>query len=156
MKARDWHVRVWDVKHGASYDLLGLSNRRRLLKLVKQAALVHLAPPCGSFSGPRRGKLGSPGGPLRSWRYPNGLPTLTGVDAQKVIDGNRLLSASLSIVRACLQLGTPITFENPQGSRMWWTPQFAKLLSKGSHVLLDFLLFWHKVAKVHSPRYMEH
>ena len=44
MKARGWHVKVWDVKHGVDFDLLQLSSLRRLLKLIKQAALVHIAP----------------------------------------------------------------------------------------------------------------
>ncbi len=54
-------------------------------------------------------------------------------------------------MRLCLKNGIPVTYEPPEGSRMWWTPQFPKLLSKGSHVLLDFCCFgmrWRKPTRL--------
>ena len=101
--------------------------------------------------GARRGIPGTPGGPLRTREFPNGLPSLTGSDAQKVLEGNKLLAASLTIIRVALKHGVPVTFENPQGSRMWWTPQSQRLLARSDKVLLDFCCFgtrWRKPTRL--------
>eukprot|EP00972_Heterocapsa_arctica_P022513 3310733-Heterocapsa_arctica.AAC.1 len=84
MRKAGWWVIEWDVKLGPEYDLLVPGNLRRLLSWIAIADWIHLGTPCSSFSTARRGKPGSPGGPLRTVAHPMGLPGLPEKDALKV------------------------------------------------------------------------
>ena len=101
-KEHSWATREWDVMHGDSVDLLAASILARLLKLAKKAGWAHLVTPCSSSSGDRRGKIGSAGGPLRSVKYPMGLPALPAKEQQLVITGNAHLYVTRLLIRFCI------------------------------------------------------
>ena len=63
-----------------------------------------------------------------------GMPGLVGVDAEKVRRGNAIMQVALRVARIAKRRGIPVTLENPQGSRMWWTPPMMQLLRKDSKV----------------------
>ena len=125
-----------------------MSNVARLLSRVPAASVVHLGTPCSSFSTARRGKLGSPGGPIRSKLHPMGLPELRPGDAEKVKLGNKLLRLSVRVINLCCLHNIPVSLENPRRSRLWWTPCMLQRLRRGGHkVCLDFCRFgtpWQK------------
>ena len=147
-RRRGWVAIEWDIRLGGSYDVLVPANAARLMSLVGRADWVHLGTPCTSFSTARRGRLGSPGGPLRSKLHPMGLPDLAPVDAEKVRIGNRLLRFSLKVVDACRARRIPVALENPRRSRLWWTPCMLQHLRRGAtKVIVDFCQFgtpWQK------------
>ena len=148
MAAVGFEVRAWDIKNGPDYDVTVAKNWTRLLQDIAVADVVHLGTPCESFSTARRGKLGSPGGPMRSKECPMGLPNLLPKDAAKVALGNKLLGLSLRIVRRCCQQRVPVSLENPRRSRIWWTPSMLGALRRHGHkVCVDYCQFglpWQK------------
>jgi hypothetical protein len=132
---------------GPEYDLLSGANQQRLLDLARTVDLVHIGPPCSSFSGARRGKLGFPGGPLRSKQYPMGLSGLSDIDANKVHVGNALVKFTCRVIALCCACRIPVTVENPRRSRLWWCPCMLRQLRFGHKINLDFCAYgadWQK------------
>ena len=64
---------------------------------------VHLGPPCGTSSRARdiRRHSGPDPKPLRSRMHPDGLPSLTGTDLQRVLSANVLYQLSAEIFQWC-------------------------------------------------------
>ena len=56
---------------------------------------------------------------LRSRAYPQGLPGLTGIKAEKVVFGNALAEVSIRLARAQSLAGGQWTWEQPTTSLMW-------------------------------------
>ena len=83
------------------------------LKLVKdlisspQCAYVHFAPPCGTSSRARLiQRKNKPNPPVvRTDKYPNGIPGLTGTLRARVDSANRLYAITCDLIRMCTQLG---------------------------------------------------
>jgi len=83
--------------------------------------------PCQSWSRARKWDGGPP--PLRDdsnhlWGY----PTLSQVDAAKVLLGNRLLQYTVFLMNMLIDLSIPWVLENPWTSRAWLTPPMKRLL----------------------------
>ena len=97
-----------------------------------------LAPPCGTASRAReiplskklRERCGMQPAPLRSTKYPMGLPTLRGTGRLKVETANRLYNFTRRVIDLCLQLDIPFICENPRRSLMWLTDDFLDLHPK--------------------------
>ena len=140
LRSKGWAVIEWDICNGKQYDFRMPDNIRRLRRICATAHLVHIATPCSSFSGARRGKIGAPGGPLRSKATPMGVEGLSAIDAGKVVLGNKMLAVTTSLVALCRAHGIPVTVENPRRSRLWWTPSMLQALSKGGRKLNMALL----------------
>ena len=85
---------------------------------------IFAAPPCGTCSAARKIRNGGPP-PLRSERFPDGLPHLRGVDAARVQSANKLYSFLASIVLEAHALNLPVAVENPRGSMFWRTSFWA-------------------------------
>lgn len=88
---------------------------------------VMIATPCSSWSRARRGKPGSPGGPLPSGAQPLGVSNLAAVDQEKVRRGNDQTRATVRIVKTALRFKIPIVLENPCQPMLWQTPAIAAL-----------------------------
>jgi len=133
--------------HGERHDLRLLKNFRALQGSLAGAAWVHAGTPCSSFSRARRGKPGSPGGPLRTSAHVMGLPNLPEKDATKVAIGNKLLARTIQLIKTCEKLQIPISVENPRTSWLWRTPAMRRLLSRAHVVHTVFCAFgtsWQK------------
>ena len=96
---------------------------------------VMLAPPCGTASRAReipiaakhRLKKKAQPQPLRSDRFPMGLPTLRGVAKLKVQAANRLYKFASKVIKICVEKDIPVICENPRRSIMWLTDFFTDL-----------------------------
>ena len=94
---RNRHTTIAPVVRFDLTDVKGQASIRRLL-LEERPAYAHAAPPCGTMSRARDKpiplalrRLGAPcPPPLRSNRFPEGLPSLSGLDLQKVTLANTL------------------------------------------------------------------
>ena len=63
-------------------------------------------------------------GRLRNKRWPNGIPSLRGVDALKVKLANKLYAFTRRVIDTCIRLHIPFICENPLRSWMWETTFF--------------------------------
>eukprot|EP00435_Cladocopium_sp_Y103_P067316 s126_g29.t2 len=121
----------------AKVDLSKKSGQSTVLSWILEGKVdgVMLAPPCGTSSRareiplPKRLRLrsGMQPTPLRSDKFPMGLPTLRGVAKLKVQTANLLYSFTREVIEACLQRGIPFICENPRRSLMWSTDPFSGL-----------------------------
>jgi hypothetical protein len=114
----------------------------RLLCRISNADLVHIATPCGSFPGARRGKPCAPGGPLRIKAQPMGISFFSSLfDANKVKLGSMMLARTLTIIKLCETKSISCTLENPECSRSWWSPGTLRTLTHGTKLRLDYCGF---------------
>ena len=107
-------------------DVCKKENQDMVLQWLdeKKTDGVMMAPPCGTSSRAReipvfqsREKRRALQ-PLRSARYPDGLPTLRGLDALKVKSANKLCAFTRRLIDKCVQLVIPFICENPLRSWM--------------------------------------
>lgn len=99
---------------------------------------LHCAPPCGTASRARERRIpfrlrrrGIPDPkPLRSSKYPQGLPTLHGTNLKRVTTANSIYKNVAKLIERALEAGAIITVENPTRSYMWETSWFSKLIQK--------------------------
>ena len=84
---------------------------------------VHMGPPCGTSSRARdiRRRKGPDPKPLRSDRWPDGLPSLQGSDKRRVGLANELYLQCAKIFEYCTRVGILCTIENPGNSYLWST-----------------------------------
>ena len=120
-------------------DLTTAADLQYLLKFIEtekdNILLIHMAPPCGTASAARnrRHKHLEDAGfvlpvPLRSREHPMGLPTLRGLDRDKVIAANFLYAATAEIAMHSIKLNLTVSIENPENSLFWLTDPIQKLL----------------------------
>ena len=116
-------------------DLCKKETQDQVISWLEQNKVdaVMLAPPCGTSSGAREipvfesGRKRAAPQPLRSKRWPNGIPSLRGVSALKVKLANKLYAFTRRVIDTCVRLGIPFICENPQRSWMWDTTFFQNL-----------------------------
>ena len=118
----------------AKVDLAQRASQDNILKWIVHGKVdgVMLAPPCGTSSRareiplPKRFRLrgGMQPAPMRSDRWPNGLPNLRGVAKLKVKAANKLYAFTRRVIEACITAGIPFMCENPRRSLMWNTDAF--------------------------------
>ena len=73
-----------------------------------------MAPPCTSFSIVQNSTC-----PIRSKRYPRGLPRLPADRKARVRIGKLFLKFVVQVVRVCVRERVPFCIERPQSSYMW-------------------------------------
>ena len=97
---------------------------------------IWFAPPCGTASRARdiKGVPGPP--PLRSEKFPNGLPHLKGQSLLRVTLANQLYECVSDLVLEAASRNLVIGVENPRQSLYWRTSMFARI----AH-LLQFTAF---------------
>ena len=98
-------------------------EQRRLL-------YVHFAPPCGTASLARTIKLGlrHEPTPLRSLKYPMGMPSLKPIQRERVRLANKLYKLTKKCVAILHARGVGWSVENPASSLMWITTPFVELM----------------------------
>ena len=108
-------------------DLCRPGSLAILLDLAQRdcVAGIHLAPPCGTSSRARDLPNGPP--PLRSLEFPDGLTSLSGLDALRVKQANELYRVSALIYNLCCTKGILCIVENPRRSHFWATPDMAAI-----------------------------
>lgn len=96
---------------------------------------VHFAPPYGTASRARFIKRKGRHNPLplRSDRWPKGLPQLTGLHLAKVQSANKLYDLTQQLCRFCIECGVYFSIENPARSFMWDTEHMANFLCECFH-----------------------
>ena len=116
-------------------DLTQQSGQDTILGWLRDGRVdaVMLAPPCGTAS--RAREIPIPHGkglkrqpmPLRSDKFPMGIPSLKGVARQKVKAANRLYKFARTVIDVCVEKDIPVICENPRRSLMWLTEYFRDL-----------------------------
>lgn len=109
------------------FDFLDASNQALIKQLIASpfCACVRLAPPVERPVGP---DYNPP--VVRTDRYPNGLPSLTGALCARVEPANKLYEVTCQLIDFCDSLFIPWPCENPGRSFMWDTIHFAELLAR--------------------------
>ena len=113
-------------------DLCKKQNQQLVLQLQwldeGKVDAVMLAPPCGTSSRTReipiidkKARRRPAPRPLRSQRWPDGIPSLKGLDAMKVRLANKLCSFTRRVIDKCCELRVQFICENLQRSWMWET-----------------------------------
>ncbi|CAE7739197.1 unnamed protein product [Symbiodinium sp. CCMP2592] len=116
-------------------DLTNHEHQAMILREIARAQVVFLALPCGTSSMARAIPITSRHGPkpspLRSHAFPDGLPGLQGINAQRVQAANVLYAFTVQVFKRCQELGCVCIIENPTGSLMWETSWFRTIAQAG-------------------------
>ena len=108
-----------------------------IMDVLQQAnvAYVHIAVPCGTATRARdkplpthllaKGFKSPP--PLRSAEFPWGLPTLQGIQKQRVIAANSIYRFAARVIKFCHAHGILWSLENPKTSYFWILDIIAEL-----------------------------
>ena len=104
---------------------------------------VHMGPPCGTSSRARdiRRRKGPDPKPLRSDKWPNGLPSLQGSDKRRGGLANELYMQCAKIFEHCTRVGILCTIENPGNSYFWSTTFMTELAVGHKDVFLHHCMF---------------
>lgn len=129
-------------------DLADDSSCEQLLQLLENPGYliyVHAAPPCGTCSKARHRRIskelqarGVPDPkPLRSNKFPHGLPSLKGIGLKRVTTANSIYK---NVAKFLTHFGHAIIFtiENPRNSYMWATKWMKDLIKKFDLIPIDF------------------
>jgi hypothetical protein len=121
-----------DIRHGLRVNLLKTKTVRFLARQMKRGHVgaVWLGTPCSSFSLARRGRAGSPGGPLRTiGRFIRGHPAALKrpLDRKKIRLGNLCAKVTAKLAESAHENRIPWAIENPAGSRLWHVPAIQRL-----------------------------
>lgn len=119
-------------------DLSSDSGWEILCRLLAEKRLFYVdgAPPCGAATRAREKPLSEDliaagvhePKPLRSEEFPRGLPGLTGVDAERVLQANLVYERMAQFLLAYHEAGVYWSVENPSRSYLWLTRWFRRLL----------------------------
>ena len=129
-------------------DLTIKENQKLVMEwaLLPECLWVHSGVPCGTASKARQIRLskkkhGPP--PLRSHKWPLGLPGLSGAALAKVRSANILYSFSCDLILQLDKAGKVWTLENPWSSLLWHTPYWKNVERKlrPFMVELDYCMF---------------
>ena len=114
-----------------------------------RVVFVHAGPPCEPSR--RAQKISTSHGrkPLRSSRYPDGLPHLCGASLKRVTSANQLYKLVADVFLYASRHGIIATVENPARSHFWNTSYFKGTL--GTHAASWESIFFHHCC-FESPR----
>jgi len=106
------------VDFASRQDLENLRARLRRLRADGHCLVLHLAPPCATFSMARNRARRTQ---LRSRAHPAGLPRIINTDSRaRLKEANRIAKESFSLAAwAHGELDAVVTLENPQSSYIW-------------------------------------
>ena len=108
-----------DTARDPSHDLLRTGFLERLVGLIQSGYffMVHLAPPCSTWSRARRPPLRARGDRIY------GLPDLNRAQRRRAEEGNSLARAAVRLVRSCIEAKVGFSIENPCSSMLWDMPE---------------------------------
>ena len=143
MKDRGWTCAPpIDILFNADYDMMNPLFMAVLIGLILEGrfALIHVGPPCSSFSwAVNRFKHCA----MRSWKYPQGFPNLPPHRKLKVELGNALAYAALSICRAQERAGHVWQWEQPHPSLMLALRDVSEFISRSAvFEAIAWICFW--------------
>eukprot|EP00435_Cladocopium_sp_Y103_P061170 s1087_g22.t2 len=120
-------VLTFEWNHSAAENLLDPSVRTKIVRLIELGAILSLsaAPICCSFS-----VAVTP--PVRSKKYPRGIPGLRSSMRQKVREGNSHSDFLADLVVICEAAGVGFTVENPDTSWFWRQRRWKRFRSSAS------------------------
>ena len=136
----------FEIKRSSSEDVLSKTNQYKIVRLIQLGAvkLVGSALVCRSFS-----PAVTP--PVRSARYPRGVPWASSAMREKISEGNAMSDFDCEVRAACDEQEPPVFFwtENPDTSFLWRMPKNRRFRRPGSKNLcrVDFCRFgtpWRK------------
>ena len=133
---RNRHRRVGPV---AVFDLSIWANVEVILTMIRQGEVdvIHAAPPCGTSSRARDIFIRNGPVPLRSESFPEGLPSLQGIDKIKVEAANLFYKHSAIILEEGVVYGCLCSAENPKRSYLWLTKWWKSLYANFFHALFQ-------------------
>ena len=120
-------------------DLTTAEGQQLVMDLLKstrgELVWVHIAPPCGTASRARErpipAKLIRQGAPtpqpLRSAEWPEGLPTLRGINLERVKAANAIYHFCAELVQWCVDNDVAYSVENPRSSHFWNYPELVQV-----------------------------
>ena len=157
MREEGWHCAPpLDVLEDESFNLLNPLFVAIVLGLVLEGrfALIHLGPPCSSFS-MAVNRFWSHA--MRSVDWPLGFPGLSLHKQKKVDLGNSLAAVALRLMQAQDKVGHAWQLEQPSTSLMVYLPDFAAFLGRTGvfHAIAWVCAFgapWAKPTSVYSNR----
>ena len=140
-KLRQRGFQVFSVDHVTlkgvpimSIDLNSTQGQTLFFQLLSAANLfyVHFAPPCGTASAARNIRMGQKHGPppLRSLRFPMGLPSVKQWQSKRVSLANSLYRMTCKAVIMLQKRHIGWSIENPASSLMWLTQPFCDLMAR--------------------------
>ena len=133
---RNRHRKIGPV---AVFDLSLWTNVEIILRMIQhgEVDIIHAAPPCGTATRAReiRVKNGPP--PLRSEQHPEGLLTLSGLDAGRVASANLVYKHIAIIIMEGDLHGCLCSAENPGRSYMWLTSWWRDIYLSFFHALFQ-------------------
>lgn len=116
-------VITFEISRSASEDILPEENKKKILALIRLGAVrgVGSALVCRSFS-----TAVTP--PVRTPRYPRGVPWMSRSMREKVAEGNAMADFQAEVQGECLAAPIPVFFwtENPDSSYLWRQQKFRR------------------------------
>ena len=117
----------WEVRHpidcvfSERMDIRGAGLRSKLREGLQSVGLWWIGVECSSMCRPREISLPFPNapGPLRSMSRPDGLPSLTGRDRQRVVNDNENADFLLNLAADADFSGATAVLENPRSAYLW-------------------------------------
>lgn len=141
-------VVTFEWKRSASEDLLQDDNRKRIFRLVELRAVevIGLAVICASFS-----MAITP--PVRSPRFPRGVPWAPSSMKQKISEGNSHADFAADLLDCAEDHGVTYWLENPDSSYLWQQKRLRRFRNPGGSNLFrcDYCRFgtlWRKRTRV--------
>ncbi|CAJ1458117.1 unnamed protein product [Effrenium voratum] len=114
-------------------DLTTKEGQQLCMKWVKSllCAGIFAAPPCGTASRareiPLKGRQGAGPQPLRSTKFPNGIPGVRKFLKPRVSAANKLYEFVTDLAMQCLSNQQLVCIENPRSSLYWRTSFFKQI-----------------------------
>ncbi|CAE7039628.1 unnamed protein product [Symbiodinium sp. CCMP2592] len=131
-----WRVLPVDLLIDPSHDLADARRQKSLEDQLQDAAFLFAALDCSTKSRAREiprvfedGRAAP--GPLRSGRYPEGLPSLSGAEAERVRRDNAACSWVLQQMQKVHARGGGCIRENPANSLHWRLPAEVEMQASG-------------------------
>ena len=136
--------------HDLTNDALAATLRHKVKERHFHAVIV--TPPCNTHSRATYANRRGPR-PLRSKKYPSGLPGLPKHLADKVKTADKLIKVALDLCRVAASVGTPYLVEHPEDlgatplgvpASIWQSPDWRKLADE-SNAITAALFQCHKL-----------
>ena len=101
--------------------------------ILKFYFMIHLAPPCATWSRARLPRL------RRVGPHILGVPGLSAREREKVSEGTALMRAAVLLAKTAVQEGIGFSLENPASSMVWLWEEMGSLLKMPGVIVVDLV-----------------